>query len=98
MRNPFSLDAFLYWVENYKDPTEFYDYYNIDECAIAQYMKFLGMDYRCSHRASTWPLELVACNTYNFDDNYKSFGQLAKDIRKAIAKRNREEYGNSSSN
>lgn len=82
MRNPFSLEALLYWVENHKDPNETYEYFDVDNCALAQYCKFLGIDYLCAPHGSVWHLELVASDL----GGIKTFGELAKDIREAIAR------------
>ena len=39
--NPFTLEAFLTWVEK-KDPKETYDWGDSHNCACAQYAEFLG--------------------------------------------------------
>lgn len=70
MKNPFSKEAFLDFVEK-KPPEEPYNFMSLSNCAIAQYLKSLGI---------TDKLEITGIYAKHF-----SYGMTGSPIGKAAA-------------
>lgn len=82
----FSLESFLAFVQT-KDPTERYNYFNVNNCACAQYCDFVGATYGPAPTVQNG-LERLASDT-NAEDGEDdwTFGGLADRIRAEIAVR-----------
>jgi hypothetical protein len=67
--NPRTMAAVIAWLET-KNPDEYYEYEDPENCLAAQYHRAKGMNYNhywtAFFRPFNWRLEMIACKNWTF--------------------------------